>query len=48
MERHIQSAAKSGAKKLEVLEAIEIGLKMGRGSATVSVSFALGVFYRCV
>ena len=43
MQWHIEQAAKSGASKEEVLEAIEVGIEMGGGPATVSARFALDV-----
>jgi AhpD family alkylhydroperoxidase len=41
MQWHIEQAAKSGASEREVLEAIEVGIEMGGGPATVSARFAL-------
>ena len=43
MQWHIDEAAKSGASQQEVLEAIEVGIEMGGGPATVSSRFALDV-----
>lgn len=43
MQWHIEQAAKAGATKAEVLEAIEVGMEMGGGPATVSARFALEV-----
>jgi len=43
MQWHIEQAAKSGATAEEVLEALEVGMEMGGGPATVSVRFALEV-----
>jgi AhpD family alkylhydroperoxidase len=43
MQWHIEQAAKSGASVQEVLEAIEVGIEMGGGPATVSARFALEV-----
>ena len=43
MQWHIEQAAKSGASMQEVLEAIEVGIEMGGGPATVSARFALEV-----
>jgi AhpD family alkylhydroperoxidase len=43
MQWHIEQAAKAGASQQEVLEAIEVGMEMGGGSATVSARFALEV-----
>ena len=43
MQWHIDQAARTGATKEEVLEAIEVGIEMGGGPATVSARFALEV-----
>ena len=43
MQWHIEQAAGSGATAREVLEALEVGIEMGGGPATVSVRFALEV-----
>ncbi|OHB61763.1 MAG: alkylhydroperoxidase [Planctomycetes bacterium RBG_19FT_COMBO_48_8] len=43
MQWHIEQAAKAGASMAEVLEAIEVGMEMGGGPATVSARFALEV-----
>ena len=43
MQWHIEQAAKSGATKEEVLEAVEVGMEMGGGPATVSSRFAIEV-----
>jgi alkylhydroperoxidase/carboxymuconolactone decarboxylase family protein YurZ len=43
MQWHIEQAAKAGASKEEVLEAVEVGIEMGGGPATVSARFALDV-----
>jgi len=43
MQWHIEQAAKTGASVREVLEAIEVGIEMGGGPATVSARFALDV-----
>jgi alkylhydroperoxidase/carboxymuconolactone decarboxylase family protein YurZ len=43
MQWHIEQAAKAGANQQEVLEAIEVGMEMGGGQATVSARFALEV-----
>jgi AhpD family alkylhydroperoxidase len=43
MQWHIEQAAASGASQKEVLEAIEVGIEMGGGPATVSARFALDV-----
>jgi AhpD family alkylhydroperoxidase len=40
---HIEQAAKAGANRQEVLEAVEVGMEMGGGRATVSARFALEV-----
>ena len=45
MEWHIRQAAKAGASVKEVLEAIEVGIEMGGGPATVSARFALDVMH---
>ena len=41
MQWHIEQAAAAGASYQEVLEAIEVGIEMGGGPATVSARFAL-------
>ena len=41
MQWHIEQAANSGASFEEIFEAIEIGIEMGGGPATVSARFAL-------
>jgi AhpD family alkylhydroperoxidase len=46
MQWHIEQAAKGGANQQEVLEAIEVGMEMGGGRATVSARFALEVMDR--
>jgi len=46
MEWHIGQAAEAGASLEEVLEALEVGIEMGGGPATVSARFALGVMDR--
>jgi AhpD family alkylhydroperoxidase len=46
MQWHIEQAAKSGASQQEVLEAVEVGIEMGGGPATVSARFALEVMDR--
>lgn len=48
MEWHIREALKDGATEDQVLEAIEVGIEMGGGPATVSGRFALKVleYYR--
>jgi alkylhydroperoxidase/carboxymuconolactone decarboxylase family protein YurZ len=43
MQWHIEQAAAAGASFEEVLEAIEVGMEMGGGRATVSARFALEV-----
>lgn len=43
MQWHIEEAARSGATEREVLEAVEVGIEMGGGPATVSARFALEV-----
>ena len=43
MQWHIDQAVKSGASFEEVLEAVEVGIEMGGGPATVSARFALDV-----
>ncbi len=46
MQWHIQQAAQAGATRQEVLEAVEVGMEMGGGRATVSARFALEVMER--
>lgn len=43
MQWHIEQAVESGANESEVLEAVEVGIEMGGGPATVSARFALDV-----
>ena len=43
MQWHIEQAAKDGASEQEILEAIEVGIEMACGRATVSARFALEV-----
>ena len=43
MEWHITQAARCGASQQEVLEAVEVGIEMAGGPATVSARFALEV-----
>ena len=43
MQWHIEQAAQAGAGRDELLEAIEVGIEMGGGPATVSCRFALDV-----
>jgi AhpD family alkylhydroperoxidase len=47
MQWHIEQSAASGATMSEVLEAVEVGIEMGGGPATVSARFALQVI-ECV
>ncbi len=46
MQWHIEQAAETGASLQEVLEAVEVGIEMGGGPATVSARFALEVMER--
>ena len=41
MQWHIEQAAADGASYEEVLEAVEVGIEMGGGPATVAARFAL-------
>ncbi|WP_300158785.1 carboxymuconolactone decarboxylase family protein [Solidesulfovibrio sp.] len=43
MQWHIEQAAEAGADPRQVLEAVEVGIEMGGGPATVSARFALEV-----
>lgn len=43
MQWHIEQAAAAGASPRQVLEAVEVGIEMGGGPATVSARFALEV-----
>ena len=43
MQWHIEQAAQDGATPEEILEAIDVGMEMGGGRATVSARFALEV-----
>jgi AhpD family alkylhydroperoxidase len=43
MQWHIEQAVHTGASEKEVLEALEVGMEMGGGPATVSTRFALEV-----
>jgi len=43
MEWHIHEALEAGASEDQVLEAMEVGIEMGGGPATVSARFALQV-----
>jgi AhpD family alkylhydroperoxidase len=40
---HVEQAAAAGATYDEILEAVEVGIEMGGGPATVSARFALQV-----
>ncbi|WP_455383646.1 carboxymuconolactone decarboxylase family protein [Salinispira pacifica] len=46
MQWHIEQAAAAGSSLEEILEAIEVGIEMGGGPATVSARFALTVLDR--
>lgn len=46
MQWHIEQATRAGATKAEVLEAVEVGIEMGGGPATVSSRFAFEVMDR--
>jgi AhpD family alkylhydroperoxidase len=46
MQWHLEKAAAAGATMREVLEAVEVGVEMGGGPATVSARFALEVIER--
>jgi AhpD family alkylhydroperoxidase len=48
MEWHIKQALDGGATENEIIEAIEVGIEMGGGPATVSARFAMNVleYYR--
>ncbi len=48
IEWHSKEALKSGATEQQIIEAIEVGIEMGGGPATVSSRFALKVleYYR--
>ncbi|NLW55480.1 MAG: carboxymuconolactone decarboxylase family protein [Firmicutes bacterium] len=48
LEWHIKQALESGATEEQIIEAIEVGMEMGGGPATVSSRFALKVlnYYR--
>jgi AhpD family alkylhydroperoxidase len=48
LEWHIKQALDSGASEKQIIEAIEVGIEMGGGPATVSSRFALKVleYYR--
>jgi AhpD family alkylhydroperoxidase len=43
MQWHIEQAVEAGANHDQILEAIEVGIEMGGGPATVSSRFALDV-----
>ena len=43
MQWHIEQATSTGATYEEILEAVEVGIEMGGGPATVSARFALQV-----
>jgi AhpD family alkylhydroperoxidase len=43
MEWHIKQALDGGAVEDEIMEAIEVGIEMGGGPATVSARFAMNV-----
>ncbi len=43
MQWHIEQAVRAGATQGQVLEALEVGIEMGGGPATVAVRFALTV-----
>ena len=43
MEWHIKQALDEGATDSEIIEAIEVGIEMGGGPATVSARFAMNV-----
>jgi AhpD family alkylhydroperoxidase len=48
IEWHIKEALKTGATEQQIIEALEVGIEMGGGPATVSTRFALKVleYYR--
>jgi AhpD family alkylhydroperoxidase len=46
MQWHIEQAVTANATEAEVLEAVEVGIEMGGGPATVSARFALQVMER--
>jgi AhpD family alkylhydroperoxidase len=43
MQWHVEQAAAAGAGMRQILEAIEVGIEMGGGPATVAARFALDV-----
>jgi len=46
MQWHIEQAAAAGAGLRQILEAVEVGIEMGGGPATVAARFALDVMQR--
>jgi len=46
MQWHIEQAVTANATEAEVLEAVEVGIEMGGGPATVSARFALQIMER--
>jgi AhpD family alkylhydroperoxidase len=46
MQWHIEQAGATGASMRQVLEAVEVGIEMGGGPATVAARFALEVMQR--
>ena len=50
IEWHIKEALKNGATEQQIIEAIEVGIEMGGGPATVSSRFALKVleYYKII
>ncbi|HEY5160617.1 MAG TPA: carboxymuconolactone decarboxylase family protein [Gaiellaceae bacterium] len=43
MEWHVNEALKSGATREQIIEALEVGIEMGGGPASVSARFAMDV-----
>ncbi len=43
MQWHIEQAVRAGATQKEIIEAVEVGIEMGGGPATVASRFALDV-----
>ena len=43
MEWHIKQAIENGATEMEIIEAIDVGIEMGGGPASVSARFAMNV-----
>ncbi len=43
MEWHIHEALRGGASREQIIEALEVGIEMGGGPASVSVRFAIDV-----